>query len=302
MRNVLLEGLETRRLMASVGPKVEFDAGDGELEIKGSAGADTLAIGVNGTDATKLDVTLNGVTQQFNLAQVKEIEADLGAGNDTATVNANVTIGVELKGGDGNDTLVGGSGADEIDGGAGVNTLTGGAGADHFKIITGDTITDFTAGVDTQKLTVPKPPKPVPPPPSPVKLDGTQLKIKGTAGNDTLTVAPNIDPTKLDVTLNGVTTTFSTTKIKRIDADLGAGNDTAVVNAAVTIAAKLTGGAGDDTLTGGAGADELDGGTGVNVLTGGLGADKFKGAITTTVTDFVAGVDKKEIESEDDDD
>src|SRR5687768_7309528 len=103
MRNVLLEGLETRRLMASVGPKVEFDAADGELEIKGSTAADTLAIGVNAADATKLDVTLNGVTQQFNLAQVQEIEADLGAGNDTATVNANVTVGVELKGGDGND-------------------------------------------------------------------------------------------------------------------------------------------------------------------------------------------------------
>ena len=107
-----------------------------------------MTIAIDPVDPTKLDVTLNGVLTQFALADIKRINADLGDGNDTATVAANVTIGADLKGGDGNDTLTGGGGNDKLDGGHGVDSLTGGAGDDHFKATKEDVITDFGNGHD----------------------------------------------------------------------------------------------------------------------------------------------------------
>jgi len=86
----------------------------------------------------------------------------------------------------------------------------------------------------------------------------------------------------------------------------------------------LTGGSGTDALTGGAGNDTISGGTGVDTITGGLGADSLTGgsdsadtfvfavptgsatgAFTTaqsnatntdTITDFVSGTDKLQID------
>jgi len=85
----------------------------------------------------------------------------------------------------------------------------------------------------------------------------------------------------------------------------------------------ITGGSGADALTGGSGADTISGGTGVDTITGGLGADSLTGgsdsadtfvfavpttlssAYTTsqsnatntdTITDFVSGTDKLQID------
>lgn len=301
MRNIL-ESMESRRLL-SCSP-IELES-DGELEIKGTDAADTLTVAVNATDATLLDVTLNGVTTQFKVALIKKIEASLGAGNDTATIGAGIAVKAELKGGTGDDTLGGGDGNDEIDGGDGVDTMTGGAGADKFKVTTGDILTDFVAGTDTQETATVKPPKPPEPPKPPkppevkpvgpsVTLKKGEVKVLGTAGDDTLNVALNAtDATLLDVTLNGVTTQFKVADVKEIEAELKAGNDVAVIDSAVTIRSELEGGAGDDKLTGGGGRDTLYGGSGIDTLTGGLGADRFIVKSTDTVTDFTDGVDTK---------
>jgi len=53
---------------------------------------------------------------------------DGAGGTDTATVN--LTVNLELDGGNGKDTLIGGLGADILDGGNGKDTLIGGLGAD----------------------------------------------------------------------------------------------------------------------------------------------------------------------------
>ncbi|QOV89703.1 calcium-binding protein [Humisphaera borealis] len=301
MRSIL-ESIESRRLLS--GSPIELES-DGELEIKGTDAADTLAVVVNGTDATLLDVTLNGVTSQFKVALVKKIEASLGAGNDTATIGTGIAVKAELKGGSGDDSLTGGDGNDEIDGGDGVDTMTGGAGADKFKVTTGDVLTDFVAGTDTQVTQTVKPPKPPEPPKPPkppevkpvgpsVTLRKGEVKVLGTSGDDKLNVALNaIDATLLDVTLNGVTTQFKVADVKEIEAELRAGNDTAVIDNAVTIRSELDGGAGDDNLTGGGGKDTLYGGSGIDTLTGGGGADRFIVKLADTVTDFDALVDTK---------
>jgi Ca2+-binding RTX toxin-like protein len=75
--------------------------------------------------------------------------------------NWNVVDGVEsgdlLRGGAGNNTLLGTINKDFIYGGAGSDTMTGGLGADTFKYLSstegGDTITDFLAGVDKLQVT-----------------------------------------------------------------------------------------------------------------------------------------------------
>ena len=55
----------------------------------------------------------------------------------------------------GNDTLSGGAGNDTLYGGVGTDTLAGGTGKDTFVYANGDgkdTITDYTAGQDTLKI------------------------------------------------------------------------------------------------------------------------------------------------------
>ena len=70
----------------------------------------------------------------------------------------------------------------------------------------------------------------------------------------------------------------------RIVAYAGAGNDTIVVNSAITLPAflyagsgtdELVGGSGNNVLVGGGGADTLIGGTGHNILIAGTGASKL---------------------------
>lgn len=292
MRIASLEQMESRRLMS--GSPIELDAVSGELEIHGTAAADTLTIGVNATDATLLDVTLNGATTQFKVAEVKKIEAELRGGDDVATVSADVLVNAKLKGGDGNDTLTGGSGNDQLDGGSGDDTLTGGAGNDRFKVSATDTITDFADGdvkVDV-KVKTPKPPKPPKPVKLAVELRKGELKVRGTDAADVLDIGLNAtDATLLDVTLNGVTTQFKVADVKKIEAELEDGDDEATIASDVKINAKLEGGSGDDTLTGGGGNDIIIGGSGVNTLTGGGGANTFVVREADTVTDLVDGVD-----------
>ncbi len=62
------------------------------------------------------------------------VTIDGGAGNDELTVDSGVTIGVAMRGGAGDDKLVGGSGDDEIEGGSGRNLIKGGLGRDRLTV------------------------------------------------------------------------------------------------------------------------------------------------------------------------
>lgn len=107
------------------------------LSIAGTANADTLTLAQTGTVLT---VTTNGVTNHFNAADLAGIQIKAGDGNDTITADT-VTLGMRLdggsgddviKGGSGNDTIIGGIGNDSLTGGAGSDVLTGGAGTNTF--------------------------------------------------------------------------------------------------------------------------------------------------------------------------
>ncbi len=106
-------------------------------------------------------------------------------------------------------------------------------------------------------------------------LSAGNLVISGSAGNDTILVQPNSDPTRVNVVFNSIVAgTFDLAAITgKISADAREGNDTVTVASAVTTPAVLTGGPGNDKLTGGSGNDTLTGGPGSDRLDGGNGND-----------------------------
>lgn len=91
--------------------------------------------GLEGADR----VTLSAVNRSFQ----GSLTIDGGDGNDSITVSPLVTFGVQLLGGDGNDSLFAGSGNDTADGGAGRDDLRGGAGNDLLR---GGTDNDTLSG------------------------------------------------------------------------------------------------------------------------------------------------------------
>jgi len=138
-----------------------LQGGTGSNALIGGAGFDTanvdffdlsgpLNIVVTDADVTE---TGSGTTSSFS-----QIERFFYIGQPTFIENdfidgSSATIQVQLQGGGGDDTILGGVGDDWIEGDEGVDTLTGGAGADLFdydlfaEFNTGaDVITDFEVG------------------------------------------------------------------------------------------------------------------------------------------------------------
>src|SRR5437016_2514541 len=110
----VLESFEPRRLL-SVAPLPTLD-GNGILHIQGTRHRDHITVSLE-TDASKLDVTVNGVTSTFSTDDVHGIVATGGNGKDDIEIseaNGLIFIPATLSGGNGNDTLVGGSGDDQL--------------------------------------------------------------------------------------------------------------------------------------------------------------------------------------------
>ena len=214
------------------------------------------------------------------------------AGNDQITLNeANGSLpAAALFGGDGNDTLAGGSGADQLFGqagndtllgkggndqlfgGAGTDTLTGGPGNDQaFGQAGNDRMiwnpgdgTDVNEGgndVDTVEVNGGNAAEQFT-----ATANGTRVRF------DRITPAPfSIDigtSENLALNMNGGDDNFSATgnlaALIKLTVDGGPGNDT------------LLGGNGNDTLLGGDGSDFIDGNQGNDVALLGAGDDTFR--------------------------
>ena len=102
------------------------------------------------------------------------------------------------------------------------------------------------------------------------------IRVVGTDGRDDVRVAGG-DGT-ITVSLNGTAQTFDLAGVEFVEIDLGAGDDGAIVDPAVTARVYIFGGDGDDTLFGGSGHDTLTGGAGRNRLVGGEGDDLLNGS------------------------
>ena len=218
----------------------------GDDAVFGGAGDDLLD-GGEGTD--RLDYSSATTPVIVNLA-----DSTMSGGPD---VGIDTFSGFEnVRGGAGNDTLIGDAVANVLEGAAGDDVLSGGAGNDTLR---GDIGNDV---------------------------------IAGGAGNDVLEAGAGIDTLDYSgatsaVAVNLATSTMSGGADVGIDAFSGfenvrggAGNDTLMGDAAANILEGaggndvLNGGAGNDTLRGDAGNDTIIGGAGNDVLDGGEGTDR----------------------------
>ncbi|HZN65231.1 MAG TPA: calcium-binding protein [Tepidisphaeraceae bacterium] len=149
MIRTAIEVLETRTLFAAdaVG-SAALD--DGALVVNGTRGSDRIEISVNADDTTRLDVVINGRTAgTFAMTDVTAgVRADGGNGNDTISVDAAISIAATLRGGNGRDTLTGGSGDDRLEGGNGKDGLNGASGDDDLLGGNGSDALDGGGGAD----------------------------------------------------------------------------------------------------------------------------------------------------------
>ena len=98
--------------------------------------------------------TVSGSNVKLTLG--KNYKGTLTAASFITTVDAKSNAnGITIKGNKKNNTIYGGAGNDTLYGGAGTDKLTGGKGRNTFVYANGDgkdTITDYTAGQDTLKI------------------------------------------------------------------------------------------------------------------------------------------------------
>jgi len=146
---VLIEACESRRLLSAATGSVDPIV-DGLLSVNGTRHSDNIMISVDGTDATKLDVVINGTQiTQVNVADVTKIKVNGGNGMDHITVENTLTIPAELIGGNDKDVLNGGAGNDTLEGDNGNDAMSGGGGDDYLFGGRGSDALDGADGNDT---------------------------------------------------------------------------------------------------------------------------------------------------------
>lgn len=183
----------------------------------------------------------------FALLTMTDIEfANGNASNDTFDASA-MSVSVKIKSQAGNDTVTGGSAGDFLYGGTGNDTINGGDGND---LINGSQGADTLSGGNGDDK---------------IFLDQNDISIDGGAGYDRVYANGYSTALTLDMTA---------TNVEYVSGSTGNDNFTA---AGSTVAVKILGKNGDDTLTGGNGNDLIYGGNGNDTITGGAGDDFMSG-------------------------
>ena len=297
----------------------------GEIVLAGDD-ANTVTIGAN----TLLDTALPTAGSAGTYASW---DVDTGDGADTITGSEgsdtiDSTGGADsVSGADGNDTLTVGNGADTVSGGAGNDsivltesvsaadvvqiTAVVGTSSDSAEVAASsgfidsgqDTITTFTAGVDTIQVTATNVTDFVHA--TDTDLGEGDATSEGDDSNSyaTTTGLINMDGGTADefgdagdilVNFASPTTTMTEALFEAALQYNLTGAATADTITTGALADTIDGGSGADTIVGGAGADSITGNEGADSLTGGTGIDTFKfestGALNgvDTITDFDA--------------
>lgn len=304
-RQLSVESLEKKDLLTTAGIDVVSVGGgpDIQVDIIGNGGKDKLSawsIGIGSNDQgnvlvlAEIDEDANGnfgdpsdfmLARVFNVPTMQANAASLGGeflgfnfegrgGNDEIILTGLKNLeNTRLDGGDGDDTLIGGTKSrDAYHGGGGndvvkdvdaldiPNTISGGDGdKDRLTFFGPHGVTytnvdfEFITGTDHNDT---------------IDSSGSGLKVEviGGDGNDTLTGSPDNDKLfggRGEDVLNGL-----------------AGND------------ELFGEAGKDTLNGGEGNDTIDGGDEDDVANGGEGTDTIRGGAGNDALNGDEGNDK----------
>jgi Ca2+-binding RTX toxin-like protein len=243
---VLVGGASANAINVSVsGVPTTLTGGGGNDTITGGTAIDVL-VESGDVDFSLTDSGLTGLGAD-SFTSIELVQLTGGVGNNVLDASAS-SRAVTLSGGDGNDTLIGGSAADVVFGEAGDDQLTGNGGVD--ALLGGDGVdrlvesgdNDFTLGSGS--------------------LDGLVKDIINAFEEAELTGGASAN-TIIVTTFAGAVTLHG-----------GGGNDSLEGTSFNDV---LDGGDGDDTLKGEDGNDTLDGGSGADNLLGGVGNDLISG-------------------------
>jgi autotransporter-associated beta strand protein len=131
--------MEPRRMLSAA-------VAHGVLSIEGTGRADTIVLTMD--SPRTLRVRVGDTESTFLKKSFGKIRIVAGRGEDLVTIGSDanpITLPVEVSGGAGSDTIIGGAGNDKLNGGAGADQIAGGAGDDS---ITGDNGNDDLHGGD----------------------------------------------------------------------------------------------------------------------------------------------------------
>ncbi|HUB25755.1 MAG TPA: calcium-binding protein, partial [Tepidisphaeraceae bacterium] len=292
-------------MLGSGVPPVSVSGGAGNDTIVGATGGDTI-VGGQGADsisATSGNNILSGGAGPDTVVG--------GTGNDSliggmgADYLISGTGANTVGGGPGDDTIATTGGSDQVlNGGAGNNifingegtgaTLNGGSGFSFGQHNPGDVMNNILEDFDPAPVTSPAPTPAFAPAIAAIPQDdsgvtetivGTELFVRGTAGNDSIRV--NADGLgDLLVHANGAAAvSFPEAGLTSVVLVGGAGDDTLTVASNVTLQARIRGNAGNDSLTGGGGDNILVGGAGNDTLVGGAGQNLLVPTLREIFTD-----------------
>jgi hypothetical protein len=236
--------------------------GLGSFTVSSTAeGSDTLT-NIEGLQFSDRFVSLVQVTNELDLNKDGTVDLidirglDLASAGDTiAPASGKENIAHRIAGGDGNDTLNGGSAADVFAGGAGNDSITGGAGTDRAMF--SGRFADYTiSGTDTVTVTDTRVGSP----------DGTDTlnSIEELVFSDKVVKLGTASVTTVEVDTDGnqkVDTAYTT------GTD---GNDTvSFTGSTLNLVHFIDTGAGNDSMTGGSAADTFTPGAGNDTIVGG---------------------------------
>jgi Ca2+-binding RTX toxin-like protein len=176
-------GLTVEHARAASTTRVQARVHSGTLEITGTPGADTIALGLAAGAPTTLQVDVGGdgtADFSFDTSTFTAINVQAGDGADTVTgSNGLAALGrLTIDGGRGNDTLSGGDGNDVLIGGPGNDTIAGNHGNDVALLGAGNDRFTWNPG------------------------DGSDT-VEGQAGQDVLAFNGSNAGERLDVSANG---------------------------------------------------------------------------------------------------
>jgi Ca2+-binding RTX toxin-like protein len=235
-----------------------LDGGDGNDTFTTGAVADGNDTLIGGAGSDTADYSARTAPLTISLDDV----ANDGAVGETDNVGSDIET---LKGGAGDDILIGSSHADTIYGGPGNDTITGGGGND---VLYGDAGNDtFDEGAAS---------------------NGADI-FNGGAGTDTVSYASRT--VAVVVLIDGIAHSGEALETDKVMLDVenvtgGAGNDTITGSVGDNV---LVGGAGNDTIFGGLGNDTLRGGAGNDILHGDGGNDTFDEEAAANGDDTIVG-------------
>lgn len=126
-RNLQLEALENRKMMTI---NCSLDAA-GTLSVIGDAGVDKVTVYTSGINTAVESISPTGAKTYWNMGSTVKALLIAGYGSDDVITN-NTNLPATIYGGNGNDTINGGSNVDKIYGELGNDIINGNAGGDFL--------------------------------------------------------------------------------------------------------------------------------------------------------------------------